>query len=179
MLCVVERLLSYRSIDDLTDLNNIPKPAKRDWEIANVGDKLSNSGNTLELQVPSYSKKAISGWINKSCKVTRLKAFEKGNRGSKSIIGIYSPTSQKPVIVKEQRVDGSCTNKLVLRCTLIGFERNSRIKILSKQIRQYSNKAPIIPVQSLLNPWFITGLVDPHISLRSIYGGPRSARGHL
>ena len=33
----------------------------------------------------------------------------------------YKPTSQKSVIVKEQRVDGSYANILALRCTLVGF----------------------------------------------------------
>jgi len=52
-------------------------------------------------------------------------------RGSKSIFIAN--------IVKEQRVDGSwLLSKLVvlirsLRCTLMGFERNYQIKILSKQ----------------------------------------------
>ena len=36
------------------------------------------------------------------------------NRGSKSVI----------ITVKEQRVDGSCTNYLVLRYTLLGLEIN-------------------------------------------------------
>lgn len=50
-------------------------------------DKLPNSGNPLEIQVPSYSIKTIGGWTNHSCKVTTLEASEKnmGNRGSKSV----------------------------------------------------------------------------------------------
>ena len=43
----------FKSIESLTDLNNIPKPAKRSWETACAGDKLPNSGNPLELQVPN------------------------------------------------------------------------------------------------------------------------------
>jgi hypothetical protein len=48
--------------------------------------KLSNSGKTLKLLIPSYSWKAISGWINHSCMVISQKITEKemGNRGSKS-----------------------------------------------------------------------------------------------
>ena len=50
-------------------------------------DKLPNSGDPLEIQVPSYSIKAIGEWTNHSCKVTTLEASEKnmGNRGSKSV----------------------------------------------------------------------------------------------
>lgn len=91
--------------------------------------KLPNSGKPLELKVPSYySRKSISGWTNSSCTVISFKASEKkvGNRGSKSIHRI----------VKEQRVNGSwCSGIPHLRCTLTAFERNSQIKILSKQIR--------------------------------------------
>jgi NADH:ubiquinone oxidoreductase subunit 2 (subunit N) len=59
-----------------------------------VGSKLSNSGNTLELQVPSYIRKDISGWTNHSGMVTSLKASEKnvGNRGSK-------PTILRPISI--------------------------------------------------------------------------------
>jgi hypothetical protein len=50
------------------------------------GCKLSNSGEPLKLLVPSYSRKAISGWINYPCMVTSQEIDEKkmGNRGSKS-----------------------------------------------------------------------------------------------
>lgn len=63
-------------------------PERRLRKSSTVGSKLSNSGNPLELQVPSYIRKNVSGWINYSCKVTSLKASEKnvGNRGSKSVI---------------------------------------------------------------------------------------------
>jgi hypothetical protein len=60
---------------------------------------------------------------------------EIGNRGSKS--GFL----KEPV--KEQRVDGSFCIKhklMQIRCTLMDFERNYQIKILSKQLnkRNYS-----------------------------------------
>ena len=55
---------------------------------------------------------------------------EMGYRGSKSI------TLLRNVVVKEQRVDGSYINKLMLRCTLTGFERNYQIKIPSNQLKQ-------------------------------------------
>jgi len=59
-----------------------------------------------------------------------------GYRGSKS--EIKSPQLNK-VSVKEQRVDGSwlLTNKAQvnnLRYTLMGFERNYQVRILSKQL---------------------------------------------
>ena len=50
-------------------------------------EKLSNSGNTLKLMIPSYIWNYINGWSNYSCMVTRDKIQETriGNRGSKSI----------------------------------------------------------------------------------------------
>src|SRR6266481_9799600 len=72
-----------------------------------IGFILSNSGEPLKLMVPSYSRKAISGWSNYPCTVISQKIDEKkmGNRGSKSDFIIES--------VKEQRVDGSwCIAKI-------------------------------------------------------------------
>jgi hypothetical protein len=122
--------------------------------------KLSNSGDTLKLIIPNYNWKIISGWINHSGTVTSYKMSENemGYRGSKSVF--LSNT------VKEQRVDGSYFEyKSKLRCTLMGFERNYRIKIPSKQLNMLSfstlidNKNQFNNL-SLLNPWFLTGLVD-------------------
>ena len=61
--------------------------------------KLSNSGDTLKLMIPSLIRKYLSGQNNYLGKVTSQKMSENkmGYRGSKSGI---SP-------VKEQRVDGS------------------------------------------------------------------------
>ena len=73
---------------------------------------------------------------------------EVGNRGSKSAIS-------KGIVVKEQRVDGSCCiNSIQLRCTLTGFARNYQIKILSNQIclpvfREFSS---ISSQSSIKNP---------------------------
>lgn len=59
------------------------------------------------------------------------------NRGSKSVL---------KNTVKEQRVDGSWllimfkTLIRSLRCTLMGFERNYQIKILSKQLTKNNRK---------------------------------------
>ena len=93
--------------------------------------KLSNSGDTLKLLIPSYSRKAVSGWNNYPCMVISQKMSENemGYRGSKSALAA----------VKEQRVDGSWLLTLPirsLRCTLMGFERNYQIKVLSKQLNQ-------------------------------------------
>jgi hypothetical protein len=51
-----------------------------------VGNKLSNSGDTLKLLVPNYIRKIISGWTNYSGTVISQKISEKimGYRGSKS-----------------------------------------------------------------------------------------------
>jgi len=75
---------------------------------------------------------------------------ETGYRGSKSVTDLNNPTSQKQksVTVKEQRVDGSL--RLMhkrIRCTLMGFERNYQIKVLSNQKRFYTNYG-----SNLLNP---------------------------
>ena len=65
-----------------------------------------------------------------------MKETEMGYRGSKSEIETQSP---KIISVKEQRVDGSCCinlNAMHLRCTLMDFERNYPINILSKQLNK-------------------------------------------
>jgi len=82
-----------------------------------------------------------------------------GYRGSKSVLLNGNST------VKEQRVDGSWQlfNSKGLRFTLMGFERNYRIRIpsnkLDKKIRFYSTTRYIIN-QTNLNPWFLTGFID-------------------
>jgi hypothetical protein len=73
-------------------------------------------------------------------------------RGSKSV---FNNT------VKEQRVDGSwCKNPLHLRCTLMGFERNYQIKILSKQLNKKKRNFTTLVKNSKINPWFVTGFTD-------------------
>nr|YP_010130208.1 LAGLIDADG endonuclease [Clavaria fumosa]QPZ51110.1 LAGLIDADG endonuclease [Clavaria fumosa] len=111
--------------------------------------------------VPSYSRKAISGWINYPCTVIShmMSENEMGYRGSKSTI-LY-----KYVGVKEQRVDGSwCINPnliiMHLRCTLMGFERNYQIKIPSKQLNTNTKKFSTLHSPPKLNPWFVTGIAD-------------------
>lgn len=105
--------------------------------------------------VPSYSRKAISGWSNDPCTVTRHKInqSEIGNRGSKS---------EFKNSVKEQRVNGSwCIakyNSMHLRYTLMDFERNYQVKIPSNQLncRNFST----LNNSSRVNSWFWTGLID-------------------
>ncbi len=128
-----------------------------------IGSIQSNSGNPLELQVPSYTRKGISGWTNHSCKVTSLKASERnvGNRGSKSVI-------LNNIAVKEQRVYGCrCGMNLShLRCTLTGFERNYLVKNPSNLIiqrRLYSKcslNLDIDKLPQLYEPWFVSGFAD-------------------
>jgi LAGLIDADG DNA endonuclease family/Cytochrome C oxidase subunit II, periplasmic domain len=127
------------------------------WENINMGNILSNSGDSLKLLIPNYIRKSISGWTNHSDKVTSQKRSENemGNRGSKSV----------NYAVKEQRVDGSWYIKskpLYLRCTLMAFERKYPINNPSKQlnISQFStliNKENLSNGTSNLYPWFITG----------------------
>ena len=118
--------------------------------------KLSNSGDTLKLMVPSYSRKAISGQNNYLGMVTshKMNENEMGYRGSKSDFLVES--------VKEQRVDGSwCKKPLHLRCTLMGFERNYQIKIPSNQLnKQNYSTLSKTSLNNKLNPWFITGFSD-------------------
>jgi hypothetical protein len=56
-----------------------------------VGEKLSNSGDSLKLLVPSNIRKNICGWISYSCMVTsqKMKETEMGYRGSKSITDFH------------------------------------------------------------------------------------------
>ena len=131
--------------------------------------KLSNSGEALKLWLPLNSTKAICKLINNPFAVTILKMMETeiGNRGSKSIIGM--PIKTFVIIVNEQRVEGSWSEKffntrpkinqcfLHLRCTLMGFERNYKVSSLSNIIhtyRGYSTK------KVLLDYWWITGFTD-------------------
>lgn len=125
--------------------------------------KLSNSGDTLKLLVPSLMRKYTSGQSNYLGMVTSQKMIENemGNRGSKSVLGP----------VKEQRVDGSWFLTLTvrsLRCTLMGFERNYQIKVLSKQLnkRNFCNSAygQVQFTEVRLDPWFVTGFCDGEAS---------------
>jgi len=84
---------------------------------------------------------------------------EMGYRGSKSIVFLDFCVAEN-IIVKEQRVDGSwCIKFMHSRCTLMGFERNYQIKILSKQINKviYYTSLAINQGQTSLkmNPWFL------------------------
>jgi len=71
-------------------------------------------------------------------------------RGSKSVFIANT--------VKEQRVDGSwLLIKLAvlirsLRCTLMGFERNSQIKILSKQLNKNKRNFSTLVQNIKINP---------------------------
>ena len=122
--------------------------------------KLSNSGDTLKLLIPSHSRKAMSGWTNHPCTVIsqEMTENEMGYRGSKSVF--LNST------VKEQRVDGSWSNyllnKSLLRCTLMGFERNYQVKVLSKQLNKkiFCTSAYTGVLSTKLDPWFVTGFCD-------------------
>jgi len=133
------------------------------------GDKLSNSGDILKLKVPSYSRKAISGWTNYSGMVTSLKMSENemDNRGSKSTI-------LNSMVVKEQRVDGSWPIKphlMGLRCTLRGSERNRGIKLgfnmqqgwnsyVKDPSKQFGLRKFSTYNSTIVNPGLWSGLID-------------------
>ena len=120
--------------------------------------KLSNSGDTLKLMVPSYLRKIISGQNNYLGMVTshKMNENEMGYRGSKS--------ANKAV--KEQRVDGSwflAPKAIGLRYTLMGFERNYQFKVLSKQLNKQKFSFSTLTnnsVNNFINPWFLTGFID-------------------
>ena len=129
--------------------------------------KLSNSGDTLKLMVPSYLRKIISGQNNYLGMVTshKMNENEMGYRGSKS--------ANKAV--KEQRVDGSwflAPKARSLRYTLMGFERNYQFKVLSKQLNNkfFHTSASAQVKSTKLDPWFVTGFCDAEASFSvSIY----------
>ena len=82
---------------------------------------------------------------------------EMGYRGSKSDFLNES--------VKEQRVDGSWSIKaisknMLLRCTLMDFERNYQIKYPSKQLNKQYYFTLISNLNLNLIPWFVTELTD-------------------
>lgn len=135
---------------------------KRGW-----GDKLSNSGELLKLLIPSNIWKYISGWSNDSGKVISQKICESkmDNRGSKS---------DRKISVKEQRVDGNWpikSQKVGLRCTLKGFERNRSLNFRFN-MKQGLNPSIKIPSKqfdlkkfstfnvSTINPGVWSGLID-------------------
>jgi hypothetical protein len=115
-------------------------------------------------------RKYIGGWTNHSGTVISHKMIENEMeyRGSKSVV--YEVRPYNNTTVKEQRVDGGYINNLMLRCTLMGFERNYQGRVLSNQInrctrRFYTVAAKVIKqpeTQNLgtMNPWFITGFTD-------------------
>ena len=150
-----------------------------------IWGKLSNSGNTLKLLIPSIYWKINCGWTNYSCMVISQKMYESkiGDRGSKSIIS--------NIIVKEQRVNGSWyENKFsYLRCTLVGFERNTPLrnlyagaglnnkdgclnyiaKIPSNQINLTRNYSQLQSKLNL-NPDYITGFTNAFLLVRYYKG---------
>lgn len=131
----------------------------------NRGCKLPNYGDTLKLIVPSHNGNTMSGWTNYSEKVTSYKINE-------SKMGYRVSKSQNIIsCVKEQRVDGNCSillNKIGLRYTLMGFERNYQIRIRSKLnniLRTYTsnNNLESTSINSIcipISPWFVTGFTD-------------------
>jgi hypothetical protein len=132
--------------------------------------KLSNSGDTLKLFIPSYNRKAFSGWSNFPCMVIskKMNENEMGYRGSKSEFLHPQPIE---IPVKEQRVDGSYFGSLWiprLRCTLTDGESRYHIKIPSKQLnpaklyncaRTFTTLTSELEI-NVLNPWFFTGFTD-------------------
>ena len=91
----------------------------------------------------------------------KMSENEMGYRGSKSEFVSHTDS------VKEQRVDGSWSIKaksrqMLLRCTLMGFERNYQIKIPTNQLN--SRSFSTLSIHDKINPWFITGFSDAEAS---------------
>ncbi len=130
-----------------------------------MGSKLPNSGNLLKLLVLSRIWKYMSGWSNYSGIVTSQEMIERkmDNRGSKSNIS-------ENIFVKVQRVDGNCiiSRNIMLRYTLMGFERSYRNKIpttlLVNNIKYYStssiNDSRENNTNLIIDPNFLTGFTD-------------------
>ena len=74
------------------------------------------------------------------------------------------------LLIKSGRITIKKKKFPMLRCTLMGFEINYPIKILSNQINKVrwytsiSSHKPIITPQFIQNPWFITGFSDAESS---------------
>ena len=73
--------------------------------------------------IPSLIWKFVGGWANHLCKVINQEIIERvmDYHGSKSITGLNVPqVANKLVIVKEQRVDGSCieSNTFLSVCSI-------------------------------------------------------------
>lgn len=142
---------------ELLDKNN--SPARGSGKPLQYRVLWPNSKKLLKLLVPSCTRKGISGRTNYPCTVISQNIIKRamGYCGSKS----------DNLSVKEQRVDGHrCVNLIHLRYTLMGFERNYQIKILSNQIntlrRSYTSisKNLLYNLSNNLNPWFLTGFSD-------------------
>ena len=115
--------------------------------------KLSNSGDTLMIIVPSHYGNVMSGQNNYLGMVTSydMNESEMGYRGSKS---------SAIALVKEQRVDGSYSFQVgLLRCTLMAPVRGYQTEILSNKNNVYKNVTKR-PKLNKLDPWFITGFAD-------------------
>ena len=145
--------------------------ALRGW-ISLMCQKVPNSGKPLKHIVPSHNGNVLCGQNNYLGTVTSymMNESEMGYRGSKSVL-VSSNT------VKEQRVDGSWSNYLLsdslLRCTLMGFERNYQVKVPSNQLNKTNNFCTSACAQvqfTKLDPWFVTGFCDGEASFSvSIY----------
>ena len=99
------------------------------WE-----NTLPNFGDLLKLLIPNSIWKYICGWTNYSGMVTSQMICENkmDNRESKSV-------AFSSFTVKEQRVDGNGQVYPItcLRGTLMGFERNYQLNILSKLNKRF------------------------------------------
>jgi hypothetical protein len=71
-------------------------------------------------------------------------------RGSKSVVYEVRPYSN--TTVKEQRVDGGYINNLMLRCTLMGFERNYQGRVLSNQINRCTRRFYTVAAKVIKQP---------------------------
>jgi len=71
-------------------------------------------------------------------------------RGSKSVV--YEVRPDINTTVKEQRVDGGYINNLMLRCTLMGFERNYQGRVLSNQINRCTRRFYTVAAKVIKQP---------------------------
>lgn len=91
--------------------------------------------------------------------------IEIGYRGSKSVI-LKQASQNQSIIVKEQRVDGSCRGWARLRYTLTDLKINYQNRIHSNQINKQTVRSYSVlnndklANNKIIDPWFITGFVN-------------------
>lgn len=115
---------------------------------SSMWERLPNSGDLLELLIPNYIRKAISGWTNHSCKVTSQKAYENNveYRGSKSDFFFNQINVLKKISFPGQRAFSTST---CLRFPERVYKNVDKEKL--KILKENQNKSGIYMWKNLIN----------------------------